>query len=225
MNKKGQVFLIAAIIFIFAIYSVIITYNKASEYAALEDYDALTENYQNEFPKVANKALLQEDDVNDKLKDFNQQFIDNAREKDPNYGALYAYKDQQGILHIVNTLTNKVVNIQFNSETTSRGLKDIQLLSDTSESPGNINLEGVGDTGVSTETSRYGATWNNEQNINLGDITKIKLTITDERGRTSDIELDVKDFTTLNYISSEQELSTTSGRRNNLIQSATLTTS
>ena len=148
MNKKGQVFLIAAIIFIFAIYSVIITYNKASEYAALEDYDALTENYQNEFPKVANKALLQEDDVNDKLKDFNQQFIDNAREKDPNYGALYAYKDQQGILHIVNTLTNKVVNIQFNSETTSRGLKDIQLLSDTSESPGNINLEGVGDTGV-----------------------------------------------------------------------------
>ena len=225
MNKKGQVFLIAAIIFIFAIYSVIITYNKASEYAALEDYDALTENYQNEFPKVANKALLQEDDVNDKLKDFNQQFIDNAREKDPNYGALYAYKDQQGILHIVNTLTNKVVNIQFNSETTSRGLKDIQLLSDTSESPGNINLEGVGDTGVSTETSRYGATWNNEQNINLGDITKIKLTITDVRGRTSDIELDVKDFTTLNYISSEQELSTTSGRRNNLIQSATLTTS
>src|SRR3989344_6215170 len=135
MNKKGQVFLIAAIIFIFAIYSVIITYNKASEYAALEDYDALTENYQNEFPKVANKALLQEDDVNDKLKDFNKQFIDNARQTDPNYGALYAYKDQQGILHIVNTLNNKVINIEFKSSDISNRVRDLQLIGDNVNTP------------------------------------------------------------------------------------------
>ena len=172
MDKRGQVFLIAAIIFIFAIYSVIITYNKADEYAALEDYDSLTENYQNEFPKVANKALLNEQDVNNELKDFNKQFIDNAREKDPNYGALYAYKDQEGILHIVNTLTNKVVNIQFRGQNTK--ISDIQLLNDQSQSPGNINLEGVDSTAVSTETSRYGATWTNENSINLGDITKNK---------------------------------------------------
>ena len=229
MNKRGQVFLIAAIIFIFAIYSVIIKYNQAQEYAALEDYDALTENYQNEFPKVANKALLNEKNVNDELKEFNQQFIDQAREKDPNYGALYAYKDQEGILHIVNTLTKKTINIEFNNEGTIRRLNDIQLLSGDTESTGNIALEGVGSTDVNTETRRFGANFNNEQSIDLQGITSILLK--DPNGATI-ARINIKDFTTINYVSSCQNLlndqedcNTQNGNNRNNVIAATLTTS
>ena len=208
MNNKAQVFLVAAIIFIFAISSVIIKYNQAFEFAALEDYDEITENYQNEFPKVANKAIYENLEVSEELKRFNEKFLKNAREKDPNYGALYAYKDSEGKLHIVNTLTKKVVNIKFESADVGKRVKDIQLIGDNVETPkGNIELEGIGSIGVSTKLDkRFGARFSNERDIDLEGIKQIKLEILTVGGGKRDIIINTKDFTLLNYISSEQKL-------------------
>ncbi len=54
MNKKGQIFIIAAIIFALAIYSVAIQYNTIKTYHGLEDYKELSDNYKKEYPKVPN---------------------------------------------------------------------------------------------------------------------------------------------------------------------------
>ncbi len=221
MNKKSQVFLIAAVIFILAIYSVVIEYNTIREYAALEDYEEITENYQNEFPKVANKAIYEEViPVEDAISEFNSKFLKQVRQKDPNYGVLYAYRDTRGILHIVNTLNNKVVNIEFKDPETSEKVNQI-LMGDNVETRGSITLEGVGSNSVSTDVDgRFGARYENSEDYSA-DINEITLHVEPEG--TTIGPINIMDFTLINYVSSEQELELPRGNARSLIRSATLT--
>ena len=226
MNKKGQVFLIAAIIFIFAVYSVIIKYNTAKEYATLEDYEEITENYQSEFPKVVNKALYKEDEtVESALEKFNKKFLSNARQKDPNYGVLYAYKDARGNLHIVNTLNKKVININFE---TVRGERltaesiNINLPDATLTSRGCVSVGNLGCTSTDAKLVSFGEKYSNTYDY-TGNLEKMVITILDE---DTSFELDIKEFDTMNYISSssEERISTTDGSTLPREIKATLTT-
>jgi len=229
MNKKGQVFLIAAIIFIFAVYSVIIKYNTAKEYAALEDYEEITENYQSEFPKVVNKALYKEDEtVESALEKFNKKFLSNARQKDPNYGVLYAYKDARGNLHIVNTLNKKVINIEFSDPRIGGRVKEAKIIGDGITSEGQICLSNIGCSTSSTEVDiKFGENYGRGYDI-PGDVDTLIIEVPTTNPRTGQIstlpiELDIKEFTTMNYISSEDTLKTPEGDDIPFV-SATLTT-
>lgn len=232
MNKKGQVFLIAAIIFIFAVYSVIIKYNTAKEYAALEDYEEITENYQSEFPKVVNKALYKEDEtVESALSKFNKKFLSNARQKDPNYGVLYAYKDARGNLHIVNTLNKKVINIEF-----VKGRSGEQLTADKIKvtlpdaaltSRGCVTLGNLGCTSTDAKLISFGDKYSNTYDY-TGDLTTLSIELIDEESGVSFLltTLDITEFTTMTYISSSESstLSPVEGETSPPTVKATLTT-
>ena len=206
MNKKGQVFLIAAIIFIFAIYSVVIHYNTAKEYAGLEDYQDLTENYQNEFPKVANKAIYNNEDPNEELKKFNDKFLKQAKNKDPNFGTLYAYKDAQGNLHLVNTLTNKVITIELKDESRNKKVT-ASLASGDIESTGCVSIDSAGLGCSSTPTAEiieFGDKYRNTYDFN-GDASTLLVHIP-VGNRIQTIEIDIKEFTTMTYITSQESI-------------------
>src|SRR3989338_3031554 len=136
MNKRGQIFLIAAIIFVMSIYSVAIEYNTIKTYPGLEDYKDLSENYQKEYPKIINFALYNGSDPNAAIDNFTQAFLKDAKTKDPNFGVFYIYKDKDGNLHIVNTLNNKVIKLEFIGLDGKR--IDLGLLSQDTKSKGNF---------------------------------------------------------------------------------------
>ena len=55
-GKKGQVFLVAAIILGLALISVTTKQNTAKEYPIISDYEELSNNYLTEAPKIINYA-------------------------------------------------------------------------------------------------------------------------------------------------------------------------
>ena len=161
-EKKGQIFLIAAIIFVLAIYTVVIPYNTLKTYPGLEDYKDLTENYQIEFPKVFNWAVYEGEEVGPALSNFNTAFLGQARQTDPNFGVLYLYKDPEGI-HIVNTLNNKVLNVRLtniNSEDLNIFIPPPEAVSD-----GQICIEGVTCTTTGVSLSEFGSGYDNTENL------------------------------------------------------------
>jgi hypothetical protein len=93
MNKKGQFYLIAAILFCLAIFSVTIQFNKLEEKILLDDFKELSENYATEAPKVINTAIEENQDPKENLDEFTEDFVAYARRRDPNIVFIYVYAD------------------------------------------------------------------------------------------------------------------------------------
>ena len=85
MHKRGQVFLIAVIILILALFSVVVSYNSIKTYYGLDDFKRLSENYQAEYPKVYNYAVYTGVNVSEAVENFSSLFLQQARETDPNF--------------------------------------------------------------------------------------------------------------------------------------------
>ncbi len=153
MNKRGQIFIIAAIILIIALFSVVIHYNTVRTYPGLEDFDRISENYQEEYPKVYNYALYNGSDVTEAIDAFNQEFLDQTRQQDPNFGAFYIFKDESGNIHIVNLLNEKVLNIEFENDAGES--ISLALLSSDYEINGEICVNGVSCSEVTASISDF----------------------------------------------------------------------
>ncbi len=147
MNKRGQVFLIAAFIFAIAIYSVVIEYNTIKTYPGLEDYKDLSDNYQTEYPKVINFAIYNETNPTEAADKFTDIFLDRAHSIDPNFGVFYMFKDAEGNLHIVNTLNEKALKLEF----TDVGGEEVELtlLSEDHPVEGELCINGICDSATS----------------------------------------------------------------------------
>lgn len=198
MNKRGQIFLIAAIIFVISVYSVAIEYNTIKTYPGLEDYKDLSDNYQTEYPKLINFALYNGTNPIPVIDNFTQTFLQEAKKKDPNFGTFYMYKDSQGNLHIVNTLNNKVLNINFigidGKEVT------ITLFSQNTPSKGQICINNVGCNGVNTDIGNFDSKY---YQTNIPNPTKMRI---NKIGDKVGFPIDISEFTSLNYVSSEEKI-------------------
>jgi hypothetical protein len=202
MNKSGQIFLIAAIIFAVAIYSVAIEYNTLKEYPALNDYKDISQNYQNEYPKVVNYAVFSGQNVSTVLDSFNTAFLKEAQKKDPNFGVFYAYKDTQGNLHIVNTLNNKVLNIKYTG--IDGNDVTVKLLSSGTSAPGEICVTGIGCSSTTSTVGNYDAGYYGTD-INAAKILPTTVEITDADGFKLG-EFDLTEFSSLTYSQSTEEI-------------------
>lgn len=105
MRKRGQIFLVAAVLLALVIFSLVSIYNDYQEKIVLEDFPDLSSNYQQELKQLTNEVLLsgQESQVGDELESFTNDYVDYARTIDPNIGFVYVYWDRK-------TGTAKVVN-------------------------------------------------------------------------------------------------------------------
>jgi hypothetical protein len=115
-DKRGQIFIMIALVLIIFIYLATTGYNSYSEIVALEEFEQLSENYETEAHKVANKAIYEGEDSagqSKAIQDFTTEYKEFSNQIDPNFGMAYIYTDSFGVVHIFNTLTDKEITIEY----------------------------------------------------------------------------------------------------------------
>lgn len=209
MGKKGQFFLITAVIIIMSLFTVVAKYNTIRQQIALEDFQELSEQYTEERPKVINAAIFSGEPEAPAVEVFTEQFIDYAQETQPTFGVLSVFKDSTGDVHITNSLNNKRVTIHY---VNSQGVAQTNLLfcnsGDACLTQGEVCtqiLENRFCTTVGTEAGNYGTEFANEQTIS--DITVLRLFITDSSGQLIDVGFyDISQLVDSTILTSEEVL-------------------
>lgn len=97
MNKRGQFYLVIALILSLTIYGVTYRVNSIAEPKLWEDFNHVSENYITESVIVANGALSRKGNVTDELRNFSAKFLQYAQKRNPNLGLLYVYSDGDDI--------------------------------------------------------------------------------------------------------------------------------
>ncbi len=194
MNKRGQVFIIAAIILAIALFSVSVTYNSISVAPPLTEYRKLSENYLSEYPKVANFARYNNDRINeaDFIDSFTDTFLSFARTKEPNFGIFYTYKDSNGNVNIVNTLNKKALIVVVDNPAAAEDLV-FEILSANFQSRGNVCVDGVGCSGANSDVNNYGGDYSNQRSVrDIGRGSSLKIRTS---GSSSFIEIPLDELT------------------------------
>lgn len=152
MNKRGQIYLVAAIIVCMIAFVLVAKSNYIREQVLLQNFKDISSNYLTESPKVVNGVLEnQESDlssedkltkIKEELSGFTKDFVDNyAKNQDPNVGLIYIYNDENGVI-IQNSLNGEKVSFVGSSN-------DNILLSYDEPLTGDIVFVGTG-TSVAT---------------------------------------------------------------------------
>jgi len=198
MNKKGQIFLVGAVIIVLALLTVTGKYNSVKEYPVLSDYKDQTDNYLTEYPKVVNNAIYQNLDQKNEVTSFSTIFLGQARSKDPNFGVLYSYKDNDGKIHIVNTLTNRVITIKLYDTQGRQVQGDIKVYGENVNDNSGVCINGISCSSVVTQAKDFGGRFDND--IELANAQSIKICLDNQNNCISDIR--VKAFSDLSITSS-----------------------
>ena len=145
--KKGQFFLVAAVIVIMVFFTVVAQYNTIKVQVALEDFDELNEQYASEQPIVINEALFGGDSPEAELARFTDRFMDYTSERQPEFGGFYAILSPDGsTITIRNFLAGgrsielSAINTAGNAVAFPSGESTMRLLSSTDESQGTLTL-------------------------------------------------------------------------------------
>ncbi len=166
MNKKGQFFLVFAIVIIFFLFLVTATYNSAWSLVEIENFEELSDNFGYEQDVVINKAIYEGADVANNLEEFGTTFAAYSGTVDPNFGFYQVYQDPNtGKIHINNFLPDgRTITLEA-TDSTFTGAEQFNLVvaSSTTETDGTISLDVGGqvmeDT-VSTELINYEGDYN-----------------------------------------------------------------
>lgn len=135
MNKRGQFFILGAMIMALALFVLMVRVNTYEEKILLEDFPDLSKNYESESVKVVNDALLNNLDENKALSDFTKDYVNYARTLDPNLGFVYVYYNRtSGEAVVSNYLGDQAVNVY------TIGSKTDALFGDSSKSINDVSL-------------------------------------------------------------------------------------
>lgn len=146
MNKRGQIYILAAFIVCMLAFLLVSTPNIIREKVLLQNFEDLSNNYLTESPKIVNEALDEKHNIQGELGGFTKKFIENyAENQDPKIGLIYIYSDKNGVI-IQNYLNNE--KARFISSSNLAG--EILLSYDTPVT-GDIVFVGTG-TGTPTIT-------------------------------------------------------------------------
>lgn len=114
MSKRGQVFILAAILIAVILFSLAAIKNKFEQKMITGDFEILAENFQIEASKLINSVMTNPDTTPDKVheafKSFSTMFTSYAKGKNPKYGLIYVlgYGDK---IQVTNFL-DRVITIQ-----------------------------------------------------------------------------------------------------------------
>ncbi|MFA5175742.1 MAG: hypothetical protein WC413_00570 [Candidatus Nanoarchaeia archaeon] len=135
MNKRGQFFILIAVILCGVILILSSRVNTYEERILLEDFPDLSANYAEETPKVVNEAILTNEDVETALEDFTKNFTNYAQSIDPSLGIVYVYRSINPLEdeETKNAYTFKVGN--FLGKKSSTPNEDITWICTSTEQP------------------------------------------------------------------------------------------
>ena len=92
MNKRGQFYIIMAIVVSLIIYSLYLPENKIEEVTLFEDFRDISLNYQTESPKVVNHYIyknLEDEDLKNAITNFTSDFLEQIQQKNPNVNLVF----------------------------------------------------------------------------------------------------------------------------------------
>ena len=169
-NKKGQFFLMFALVMIFFIALITYQYNEVWSAVEIENFDELNDNYAHEKNVVVNSQIAQgasPETIADELEEFGEDFSTYSREVDPNYGFYQVYYDPNTqMLYIQNFLSNGRMITLSGSSLTGEEVVELTIPSTTTTVTGHIYLNGFGDSmaiPVSTELVDFDDEYNQMQ--------------------------------------------------------------
>ncbi|HZX12112.1 MAG TPA: hypothetical protein VFE88_01515 [Candidatus Nanoarchaeia archaeon] len=164
--KKGQFFIVAAVIVIMVFFTVVAQYNTIKVHVALEDFDELSEQYASEQPIVINEALFGGDSPEAELARFTDRFMDYTSERQPEFGGFYAVTSPDGSVVTIRNFLAGGQSMELTAEGASgnripfpSGDTTIRLISTAQQSEGTLTLNiGTFRTGItlSAPITAYG---------------------------------------------------------------------
>lgn len=142
MNKRGQIFVFAAIIIGLVTFLLFTKPNTMHEEILLENFGQVSQNYLTEIPNVVDNSIYNEELVEDNLQRYTNDFLVKyaRRELDPNVGIIYIYTNGTDII-LDNHLNNEIVTF------TGLDVTDIKIFSSDEQIEGSLVLDGTGITG------------------------------------------------------------------------------
>jgi len=117
MNKRGQIYLLAALIISAAIYSISTTVNYVYQEESDTDFETLSETYEIESSKLINTLLSQgegDEKITEAFNTFTLLFTSYSKSQNPSYGLIYsfAYEDKetgQQLVQVGNYLDKPII--------------------------------------------------------------------------------------------------------------------
>ena len=112
MNKKGQIYIFAAVIIAVILFGLTFTYNKLEQGRLSKDFSGLSSNYDLESARFLN-ALIESTiiDKQSRFLGFSAEFSSYAKAKNPGYELFYVYAENAGtgsIVYIGNFLSKTI---------------------------------------------------------------------------------------------------------------------
>ena len=108
MNKKGQIYILAALILSIIIFSLSQTINKFKQEELEEDFEKLSVNYENEGSKLINSLINTNSNLSDQFYKFTLLFTSYSKAQNPDFGLIYSL-DYGGNIQIGNFLDKKII--------------------------------------------------------------------------------------------------------------------
>ncbi|MDP2907382.1 MAG: hypothetical protein Q8O03_05570 [Nanoarchaeota archaeon] len=119
MSKRGQVFILAAILLAVILFSLSVIRNKFEQREIKGDFEALSENFQIESSKLINSVIDSGADANkvqESFKSFSTMFTSYAKGKNPEYGLIYVLSFGDKI-QVTNFLDREIIIQGCNPDT------------------------------------------------------------------------------------------------------------
>ncbi len=152
MNKRGQFYIITALILSFALFGVTYASNTIEEPVLFSNFNDVSQNYVAESTKLINNLLVEKNSgIQEELNYFTSGFLNYAKIREPSFEMVYFYSEDDAVYY-VNELSE---GIEFENETLNLGGEDDIVQ--------NINVE-VGGVDfvhqVPITASNFGEDWN-----------------------------------------------------------------
>ena len=105
MNKRGQFYIIIAVLLSFALFTVTYATNTIEEPVLYSNFNDVSENYVYETSNLINYLLKEQEEVNTTIRAFTVEFMNYAKVRDPNFEMIYFYSEGN-LLYVNNKLDN-----------------------------------------------------------------------------------------------------------------------
>jgi hypothetical protein len=162
MNKKGQFYIIIAVLLSFALFSVTYATNTIEEPVLYSNFNEVSENYIYESSNLINYLLKNKDqDIKTEISVFTQNFLSYAKVRDPSFEMIYFYSENN-VISIDNTFNGE--SISFQSDDLLGGSEDI--IQDVSLEVGGVDFVYQ----VPIKASNFGKDWTTTTTAWGGDI-------------------------------------------------------
>lgn len=107
MDKRGQVYVLAAIVMSIIIYGMVTISNRVVQESVASDFERISNNYAMETAKLVN-SVAGRGDMLEAFKQFTVQFASYAKAQSPRFELISVF-DSNGVLYIGNFLKEKII--------------------------------------------------------------------------------------------------------------------